>query len=104
MLKHHINLYRQALYEKDEVQEIKEYLHHNAPALCLASWKDSWEHGETVRQLQHLDGDVMSIVWRALSSVTRHLWAEHKDLQLLNLDGRRFQGTQCCSAANFFNP
>ena len=92
MLKHHIDLYRKALYETDAVQEIKGYLHHNAPALCLVSWKDSWEPGETIRQLQHLDGDVLSIDQRALSSVTRRLWAEPKDLQLPNLDaGRAFK-------------
>ena len=100
MLKHHIDSYRQALYESDMVQEIKGYLHHNAPALCLVSWKDSWEPGETIRQLQHLDGDVMSIDQRALSSVTRRLWSTPKDLQLPNLDRQSFQGTQCCSAAN----
>ncbi len=103
MLKHHIDSYRQALYETDMVQEIKGYLHHNAPALCLVSWKDSWEPGETIRQLQHLDGDVMSIDQRALSSVTRRLWSTPKDLQLPNLDRQSFQGTQCCSAANPFN-
>ena len=58
MLKHHIDLYRQALFETDEVQEFKGYLHHNAPALYLVGWKDSWDPGETIRQLQHLDGDV----------------------------------------------
>ena len=102
MRKHHIDLYRNALYETEDVQEINGYLHHNAPALCLVSWKDSWEPGETIRQLQHLDGDVMSSDQRALSLVTRRLWAEPNDLQLLNLDRQSFQGTQCCCSLEPF--
>ena len=61
MLRHHINTYLKALEETEEVQEVEGYLHHNAPALCIMSWKDSWEPGDTMRKLQHLDGDVMSI-------------------------------------------
>ena len=103
MLKQHINTYRKALYVTDEVQEVKGYLHHNAPALCVVSWKDSWEPGDMVQKLQHLDGDVMSIDQRALTSVTRRLWAESKDLHLHNLDRQSFKGMQDCSAANPFN-
>ena len=103
MLRHHVNTYRKALYETEEVQEVEGYLHHNAPALCIVSWKDSWEPGDTVRNLQHLDGDVMSIDQRALTSVTRRLWAESKDLRLHNLDRQSFKGTHDCTAANPFN-
>ena len=78
MLRYHINTYRKALYETEEVQEVEKYLHHNAPALCIVSWKDPWELRDTVRKLQHLDGDitidVMSIDQRALTSVTRRLF------------------------------
>ena len=89
----------QGTYETEEVQEVEGNLHHNAPALCIVSWKDSlWEPGDTVRKLQHLDGDV--IYQRALTSVTRRLWAESKDLHLHNLDRQSFKGTQNCTAAN----
>ena len=70
------------------------------------SWKDSWEPGDTVRKLQHLDGDVMPIDQRALTTLTsipRRLWAESKDLHLHNLDRQSFEGTQDCIAANPFN-
>lgn len=103
MLRHHINTYRKALYETEGVQEIEGYLHHNAPALCIVSWKDSWEPGDTVRKLQHLDGDVMSIDQRALTSVTRRIWAESKDLHLHILDRQSFKATQDCTGANPFN-
>ena len=103
MLRHHINTYRKALYETEEVQEPEGHLHHNVPALCIVSWKDAWEPGDTVRKLQHLDGDVMSIDQRALTSVTRRIWAESKDLHLHNLDRQSFKGTQDCTAANPFN-
>ena len=69
----------------------------------IVSWKDAWEPGDTVRKLQHLDGDVMSIDQRALTSVTRRIWAESKDLHLHNLDRQSFKGTQDCTAANPFN-
>ena len=68
----------QGTYETEEVQEVEGNLHHNAPALCIVSWKDPWELRDTVRKLQHLDGDitidVMSIDQRALTSVTRRLF------------------------------
>ena len=100
MLRHHINTYRKALYETEEVQEVEGYLHHNAPALCIVSWKESWAPRDTVRKLQHLDGDVMSIDQRALTSVTRRLWAVSKDLHLHRLDRQSFKGTQDCTASN----
>ena len=76
---------------------------HNAPALCIVSWKDSWEPGDKVQKLQHLDGNVMCIDQRALTSVTRRLWAESKDLRLHNLDRQSFKGTRDCTAANPFH-
>ena len=45
----------------------------------------------------------MSIDQRALTSVTRRLWAELKDLHLHNLDRQSFKGMRDCTAANPFN-
>ena len=45
----------------------------------------------------------MSIDQRALTSVTRRLWAEPKDLHLHNLDRQSFKGTRDCMAADPFN-
>ena len=102
MPRHHINTYRKALYETEEVQGIKAYLHHNAPALCIVSWNGSWEPGDTVQKLQHLDGDVLSIDQRALTSVTRRIWAESKDLHLHNLDQAELQGDPRLHSSKYF--
>ena len=41
MLKQHINTYRKAVYMTEQGQEVMGYLHVNAPACGVVSWKDS---------------------------------------------------------------
>ena len=103
MLQHHIDSYRKALYETEFVIPVTGYVHHNAPGLYLVNWKDSWEPGDTVRQMHYLEGDVLFIERRALSGATKRLWAEPKDASIPNIDRQTFKGTTPCTASNPFN-
>ena len=101
MLKPHIQVYRNALYETESITDVKGYLHHNISDICLVSWKDSWEPGEVVRNLKHLDGSVISIDQLSKSQAPKQLQSKPKDLHLHNLDRQSFKGT---SKSNVSNP
>ncbi len=103
-LKPQIQKYRKALYKPDSIQDIKGYLHHNVLSICLVSWKDSWEPGEVVRGLNHLDGSVLSIDHGQLSMshAPKQLQGKAKDLDLRNLDRQSFKGTTKNTINNAF--
>ena len=90
IIANHIEQYKHACYNTSEVTRVQMFGPQVAKWLRLASWQDTWEPEESVREHPHLEADLLHIDCEALLPKRKRPWPQGHDTALNNLQRQSF--------------